>query len=62
MPTTCENRPPVAGLSNEAWIDLLEAPAVRTNVVARVRAALEAGHSASADDVALAMLLGSWRS
>lgn len=57
-----ENRPPVAGMSVEMWTSLRETPVVRSNVVARVRAALEAGYRASADDVAVAMLRGSWGS
>lgn len=47
--------PLVPGTSLDPWIWLREAM-VRPHVVARVRAALAAGHRVSADDVALAIL------
>jgi hypothetical protein len=62
MPTTYDTRPLVAGMSDEVWTSLHETPAVRPTVVARVRAALDAGQRTSADDVALAILRGSWGS
>lgn len=60
--TSANDRPPVAGMPVEVWTWLRESMAVRPQVVARVRASLDAGHQASADDVALAILRGPWNS
>lgn len=53
--------PPVPGMPLEMWLWLREARPVRPHVVARARAALAAGKQATADEVALAMLLGPYR-
>lgn len=55
------DRPPVAGMPAEVWAWLRESMAVRPQVVARVRASLEAGHQTSADDVARAIMNGPYR-
>jgi hypothetical protein len=50
------DHPPVAGMSVEVWSWLRETMEVRPHVVARIRAALDAGHQATPDQVAAAML------
>lgn len=54
--TPGDDTPPVAGMPVEVWSWLRESMAVRPHVVARVRAALDAGVQATPDQVALAML------
>ena len=53
--------PPIPGMPLEMWAWLQESSAVRPDVVARVRAALDEGKRVSADDVALAILEGPYR-
>ena len=53
--------PPVAGMSPEVWRWLRESMAVRPHVVARVRAALDAGVRPTPDQVAVAILDDRWR-
>lgn len=49
-------QPPVDGMPLEVWTWLRESMAVRPQVVARVRASLESGERATADQIARAML------
>ena len=55
------SKPPVAGMPIEIWTWLHEPRSVRPHVVARVRAALVAGHRVAPRDVALAMITGPYR-
>ena len=59
VPTS--QQPPVAGMPIEVWTWLRESRSVRPHVVARVRAALEAGERVTSDAVALAMITEPFR-
>jgi hypothetical protein len=54
-------QPPVTGMPPEVWNWLRESLAVRPNVVAAVRARLDAGERPAPEDVALAMLPDVWQ-
>lgn len=53
--------PPVAGMSIELWAWLRESVLVRPEVVADVREAYANGDTPTADDVAMAILVGAGR-